>query len=74
MEQLLEILEDLVPGENFEGRTVLVDDGVLDSFTILNLISEISDEFGVDIPVSEVVPENFDSVETIMALIEKVGR
>lgn len=74
MEQLLEILEDLVPGENFEGRTGLVDDGVLDSFTILNLISEISDEFGVDIPVSEVVPENFDSVETIMALIEKVGR
>ncbi|MGN0367768.1 MAG: acyl carrier protein [Wujia sp.] len=74
MEQLLEILEDLVPGGNFEGRTGLVDDGVLDSFTILNLISEISDEFGVDIPVSEVVPENFDSVETIMALIEKVGR
>lgn len=72
MEKLLEILEDLVPGEEFEGKTGLVEDGILDSFAILNLISEISDEFGVDIPVSEVVPENFDSVETILALIEKV--
>jgi acyl carrier protein len=71
MDELLEILEDLVPGEEFAGRTGLVTGGVLDSFTIINLITEISDEFGVDIPVSDVVPENFDSVDTIMALIEK---
>ena len=40
--------------------------------TILNLISDISDEFDVEIPVSEVVPENFQSPEAIMALIEKL--
>ena len=71
MEKLIEILEELVPGEEFEGRSNLVTDGVLDSFAILSLISEISYEMGVDIPVSDVVPENFDSVDAIMAVIEK---
>lgn len=66
MKELMEILEDLLPGIPLEGRTDL------DSMTILNLISDISDEFDVEIPVSEVVPENFQSPEAIMALIEKL--
>lgn len=72
METLLEILEDLIPGVDLEGRTDLVESGDLDSMAILNLISDISDEFDVTIPVGEVVPENFDSPEAIMALIEKL--
>ena len=39
METLLEILSDLVPGVQFEGRTDLVESGDLDSLKILNLIS-----------------------------------
>lgn len=72
MDTLLEILGDLLPNIKLEGRTDLVESGDLDSLTILNLISEISDEFDVTIPVSEVVPENFESVEAIYKLIEKV--
>lgn len=72
METLLEILEDLVPGVEFEGRTDLIESGDLDSMTILNLISDISDEFDVTIPVSEVVPENFESPEAILELIQKL--
>lgn len=72
MKELMEILEDLLPGIPLEGRTDLVESGDLDSMTILNLISDISDEFDVKIPVSEVVPENFQSPEAIMALIEKL--
>ncbi len=72
METLLEILEDLIPGVKLEGRTDLVESGDLDSMTILNLISDISDEFEVTIPVSEVIPENFESPEAIMSLIEKL--
>ena len=72
METVLEILEDLIPGVKLEGRTDLVESGDLDSMTILNLISDISDEFEVTIPVSEVIPENFESPEAIMSLIEKL--
>ena len=74
METLLEILSDLVPGVQFEGRTDLVESGDLNSLKILNLISDISDEFDVTIPVGEVVPENFDSPEAIMALINKLQK
>ena len=72
METLLEILEELVPGVEFEGRTDLIESGDLNSITILNLISDISDEFDVTVPVSEVIPENFESPEAIIALIEKL--
>lgn len=72
METLLEILEELVPGVEFEGRTDLIESGDLNSITILNLISDISDEFDVTVSVSEVIPENFESPEAIMALIKKL--
>ena len=72
METLIEILEELVPGVEFEGRTDLIESGDLNSITILNLISDISDEFDVIVPVSEVIPENFESPEAIMALIKKL--
>ena len=72
METLLEILEELVPRVEFEGRTDLIESGDLNSITILNLISDISDEFDVIVPVSEVIPENFESPEAIMALIKKL--
>ncbi len=71
MDKIIEILEDLVPDEEFAGRTGLVDDGVLQSIVILNLISELDDEFEIDISVGDVVPENFDSVEAIWALVQK---
>ena len=71
MEKLLEIMEDLLPDEELKGRTGLIEDGVMTSFTILNLISEISDEYDVDIPVEDIIPENFDSLDAIWALIQR---
>lgn len=41
MEELLEILEGIAPGEDFENCTTLIDDHILDSFAILSLVSEI---------------------------------
>ena len=58
--------------ETLLGRTDLIESGDLNSITILNLISDISDEFDVIVPVSEVIPENFESPEAIMALIKKL--
>ncbi len=71
MDTIIEILKELVPDEEFEGRTGLVEDEVLQSIVILNLISELDDEFGIDISVGDVVPENFDSIEAIWALVQK---
>ena len=72
MNELMEILEDLVPDTEFEGRTDLVTGGVLKSFDIMMLITEIADTLGVEIPVEKVVPENFESLERILALIDSL--
>lgn len=73
MEELLEILEEVKPGVDFENTTGLVTDGILDSFAIISLVTEIGDELDVEIPVEEIVTENFDSAEAILALINRLS-
>ena len=72
MEQLLKILNDLHPEVDFASTSDLVDDGILDSLDIVTLITEIHEAFDVTIPAEEIIPENFNSVEDMMALIERL--
>lgn len=70
MNELLEILQDLHPDVDFEVNTKLVDDGILDSFDIVTIISEIVDYFDVEISADEIIPENFNSADAIYNLIK----
>ena len=72
MEKLLEILENIKPGVDYEDVKTLIDDHYLDSLSILSLIAEIEDEFDVVVPTIEIIPENFNSVEAMMNLITKL--
>ena len=69
MEQLLEILEEIAPGEDYENCTTLIDDHILDSFAILSLVSEIEDTFDVEISPALLVPENFNSAAKLWKMI-----
>lgn len=69
MDKLLEILKNNKPEVDFT-KTGLVEEGILDSFDILQIIASVSDEFNVEIPASEIIPENFDSVEAIWKMIQ----
>ena len=71
MEELLQILRKVKPGVDFEGKTDLFESGVLDSMTIVMLAAEINDEFDIDIQVTDIVPENFNSAESILAMIRR---
>lgn len=70
--KLMEILEELRPDVNFESETKLITDGILDSFDIVSLVGELNDGFDVDIKVENLLPENFNSVEAMIRLIEKL--
>ena len=70
MEELLEILGDLHPEVDFGTAKDLVTGGILDSFDIVTLISEINEAYDVTISAAELTPENFASAETIYALIK----
>ena len=72
MKQLMAILSDIRPDVDFENETALIDDGILDSFDVVSIISEIDDKFGVQIRISELDPENFNSAEAIWELIQSL--
>lgn len=72
METLLNILNGLHPDVDFEAIDDLYDEGVLDSLDMVRLVTEIGMEFDVQIPAEELIPENFQNVNTIWALIERL--
>ena len=70
MEKLLEILKSIRPDVDFENETALIDDGILDSFDVVSIISELDNEFDVQVRITELDPENFNSVEAIWQLVQ----
>ncbi len=72
MDKLLKIMKGIRPDVDFENETELIDDGILDSFDVVSIISEIDDAFGVQIRINELDPENFNSAEAIWSLIQKL--
>lgn len=74
MEELLKLLQEIRPDVDFENETELIDDGILDSMDIVSIISSIDDVFGVQIRITELDPENFNSVDNLWNLIESLKR
>lgn len=70
-ERILKILEELRPDVEFEKETKLIDEGILDSFDIVTLVLELNEEFDIDVSVDELVPENFNSVNAMIELVEE---
>ena len=70
--QLMRILEEIRPDVDFEKEKQLITDGILDSFDIVSLVAALNDEFDVEIEVGDLVPDNFNSIEGMMELIEKL--
>ena len=65
MDELLELLEDIKPTVDFRTCTGLIDDGYLDSFDILSIVSELNDAFGIEISPVDIIPENFNSAQAL---------
>ncbi len=72
MEKLLKILTEIRPDVDFENETALIDDGILDSFDVVSIISELDDAFGVQIRITELDPDNFNSLESIWNLVQSL--
>lgn len=72
MDAILDILNELNPGIDYRGRTDLVDARILDSLTIISLVSELEDIFDITIPAVEIVPQNFNSIEGLWSMVERL--
>jgi len=72
MDELMDILKNLRPDVDFEKEQHLIDDGILDSLDIVALVGELNDQFDVEISVEDLLPENFNSAQAMLALIERL--
>jgi len=72
MDEILKILQTLDPDIDFTTHTALIDEGVLDSFSIISIIASIADAFGVTVPPEEIIPENFNSAAALFACVTRL--
>ncbi len=72
MDKLLEILSEVRPDVDFKNETKLIDNGILDSLNIMEIIAEISDEFDIELSPADIVPANFNSAASLWAMIERL--
>ena len=70
---ILEILADIIDEDGLDTCTTLIDDGVLSSLDIIQLIGALNDEFDISIPATEIVPQNFNSVDAMAAMVARLS-
>ncbi len=72
MEQLIMIMSEIRPDIDFTTAENLIDDDILDSFDIISIVSEVNDQFGIEINVNDLLPENFNTASALYELITKL--
>lgn len=72
MEKLMEILREIDDTIDFEKETALIDGRILDSFGMITLVSDLEDAFDIQIGASEMVPENFNSVQAMWEMVTRL--
>ena len=72
MEKLLDILSQIRSDIDYENENALVDDGILDSFDIVSIVSELSMEYDIDISIDDMTAENFNSAEAMLDMITRI--
>lgn len=69
MEKLIEILKEIREDVDYTTCTTLIDDGIFDSFDIIQTINELNEAFEIEILATEIIPENFNSAQTLWDMI-----
>ncbi|MBQ8982355.1 MAG: acyl carrier protein [Lachnospiraceae bacterium] len=72
-ETILNILKDIRPEFDFESSNNFIEDGFLDSFDVVTVISELELKYNIVIDGLAVIPENFESLDSICELVKKSG-
>ncbi len=72
MDELMDILKELKPDVDFETEEGLIDNAILDSFDIVQLVTQLKDTFDIDISPAEIIPENFNSAKALWAMVQRL--
>lgn len=72
-EKLLEILTEVRPDIDFENESELVSGNILESFDIVQIVAELDDEFDIEVSPKDLTAENFNSLDALEELIERLS-
>ena len=73
MKTVLEVLKGIRPEVDFTTSEDFIADGMLDSFDVITLISELDRSYGISIAGTDILPENVRNLEAIKQLLHKYG-
>ena len=69
MEKLLDVLAEVRDDVDFASETALVEDGVIDSIDLTQIIAALDEAFDIHIQTGDIEPENFNSTGAMLELI-----
>ena len=69
--EIIEILNEMRPDFDFTEAVDFIEQGMLDSFDVINLVAKLEEKYDVNIDIMEFLPENFSSVEAVIGLVER---
>lgn len=72
-DKLLALLQEECPDVDFQASDELVSDGILDSLSLTSIIAMLTIEFGITIPYEDIIEENFNSIDAIAAMVERLS-
>lgn len=70
-EKVREVLSKALPSVDFDSSDRLFDDGIIDSIMLLKIVSTLGSEFGIEIGFDDLEASNFNSIDSITALVNK---
>ena len=73
MDKIVSILSEIRPEFDFAASDDFINDGLLDSFDMITLVTELDKTFSISIDGVDIIPENFRSIKTIADLLAKKG-
>ena len=72
MRKLLDALAEVRDDVDFENEQALVDDGVIDSLDLTQIMLALDEAFGIHIPAGEIGPENFNTAQSMLDLVHSL--
>lgn len=73
MKRIIEILNEIRPEFDFEKSGDFIASGMLDSYDMVLLVTELESHFAITIDGMDIVPDNFNNLENISRLVAKYG-
>jgi methoxymalonate biosynthesis acyl carrier protein len=73
MKPVLEVLKGIRPEFDFSISEDFIADGMLDSYDVITLISELDQSYGISIAGTDILPENVKNLAALHQLLQKYG-